>query len=137
MNRVADYKLSRAAGRVHHFARVFVEARASNEPLKIVAALSQECESHLDTLHPGDSLWLAALDGARYGAIAAGAPYGVEVAITRIQGICVDTISNTMWCAAAIAAWRAIPGSGDEPTPVYRDNRWHVILRTGETATTP
>lgn len=78
-------------------------------------------------MHP--DWWDSALDGARVAAetlIAKGWIAGCDISIVTLVGLEVDTLPADVWCAAAMAVFRAFVPEEQLPSFGWADNHWHL-----------
>lgn len=112
-----------------HFARVSVAA----EPVAPTGALVRYDLDASGLNEARAAHWVeAAVDGARTILSLLVPEGGTCLVITLIQGHPADTREDSVWCASALAPWRALGPTNTEPELVFLEGRWRLLTRQGK-----
>ena len=125
MQRDGEYTLRLVADRRSHFARVGLSL-SPVPPGSAAASVSVACRE--PDLLPS---WQ---DAARAGVALAINENPVDARITKIQGTLSDTLDSTVWCAAVLAAFRAL-NIELAARPDFHGGVWTIILSNGNRLT--
>lgn len=126
---IATYTLKKAAGGMGHFACVRVASAGVNA---ISPQDSVRLSDHYHRSESCTSSWEnAALLGARV--VKEQLQFPLQVLILALDGSTSDTSGNDVWIASAIATWRLVKGSGQDPELSFFDGQWLIRLGNGAT----